>query len=121
MQFRGDWGSGASERASRPARFYDGLSLLILMWPAIGGMWLLGSTRTWGYAPGMAISFLGSFLVLARPLVFRNVPVVSPPPGFWIFSVLTAYVVLGIPWASVPYAARWEALRWVCLISGSGR
>ncbi len=44
------------ERAERPAasrRIYDGLALLFLMWPATGGMWLLGSTRAWGFAPGV--------------------------------------------------------------------
>ena len=104
-------------RSSVPKRIYDGVTLLLLMWPATAGMWLLGSTRTWGYAPGLAISFLGSLLAFARPLVFRDVPRGSAPPGFWIFAALTAYVVLGVSGASVPYAARWEALRWVCLLA----
>lgn len=116
MQRLDEW---SAARSSAPRRIYDGMALVLLMWPATAGMWLLGSTRTWGYAPGMAISFLGAFLVLARPLVFRDAPVVSPPPGFWLFSILTAYVVLGIPWASVPYAARWEALRWVGLLAAA--
>ena len=74
-------------RSSVPKRIYDGVTLLLLMWPATAGMWLLGSTRTWGYAPGLAISFLGSLLAFARPLVFRDVPRGSAPPGFWIFAV----------------------------------
>ena len=107
----------SGEGSSVPRRIYDGVTLLLLMWPATAGMWLLGSTRTWGYAPGLAISFLGSLLAFARPLVFRDVPRGSAPPGFWIFAALTAYVVLGVSGASVPYAARWEALRWVCLLA----
>jgi O-antigen ligase len=82
-------------------------------------MWLLASTRTWGYAPGLVLSFSGSLLVLARPLVFHDTPRWCIPSGFWVFSALTAYVVAGIPWASVPYAARWEALRWVCLLAAA--
>ena len=107
----------SGEGSSVPRRIYDGVTLLLLMWPATAGMWLLGSTRTWGYAPGLAISFLGSLLAFARPLVFRDVPRGSAPPGFWIFAALTAYVVLGVSGASVPYAARWEALRWGCLLA----
>ena len=53
-------------RSSVPKRIYDGVALLLLMWPATAGMWLLGSTRAWGYAPGLAISFLGSLLACAR-------------------------------------------------------
>lgn len=109
----------SGEGSSVPRRIYDGVALLLLMWPATAGMWLLGSTRMWGYAPGLAISFLGSLLMLARPLVFRDDPRGSAPPGFWIFAVLTAYVVLGVSGASVPYAARWEALRWVCLLAAA--
>lgn len=109
----------SGEGSSVPKRIYDGVALLLLMWPATAGMWLLGSTRTWGYAPGLALSFLGSLLMLARPLVFRDAPRGSAPPGFWIFAVLTAYVVFRVSGASVPFAARWEALRWVCLLAAA--
>ncbi len=116
MQLVDQWGV---RQFSASRRIYDGIALFLLMWPATAGMWLMGSTRTWGYAPGLAISFLGSLLALVRPLVFRETPPGRVPPGFWAFAVLTAYVVLGVPWASVPYAARWEALRWVCLLAAA--
>lgn len=109
----------SGEGSSVPKRIYDGVALLLLMWPATAGMWLLGSTRAWGYAPGLAISFLGSLLMLLRPLVFRDSPRGSAPPGFWIFAGLTAYVVLRAGGAAVPYAARWEALRWGCLLAAA--
>lgn len=111
-----EWGA---ERSSAPRRIYDGLALVLLMWPATAGMWLLGSTRTWGFAPGLAISFLGSLLVLARPLVFRAAPRGFAPAGFWIFVALAVYVAGRVPAAAVPYAARWEALRWVCLTAAA--
>lgn len=117
MRFRDDWGGAGAERVSRSERFYDGLSLLALAWPATGGMWLLGSTRTWGYAFGLVLSFLGSMLVLARPLLFPSTPRWRVPSGFWIFALLTAYVVAGVSGAAVPCAARWEALKWVCLLA----
>jgi O-antigen ligase len=113
-----EWGKVVA-RATGSERLYDGIALVLLMWPATAGMWLLGSTRTWGYAPGLVISLLGSLLVLARPLVFRETPCWRIPPGFWIFAVLAVYVAVGVPWASVPYAARWEALRWVCLLAAA--
>ena len=100
-------------------RLYDGFSLFLLMWPATAGMWLLGSTRTWGYAPGLMLSFLGSALVWMRPLVFRETPSWRFPPGFGVFALLTVYVICSIFWAVVPYAARWEALRWLCLLSAA--
>ena len=113
------WDEGGAERLSAPRRIYDGLALALLMWPATAGMWLLGSTRTWGFAPGLAISFLGSLLVVARPLVFRVVPRGFAPAGFWIFAALAVYVAARVPAAAVPYAARWEALRWICLTAAA--
>jgi O-antigen ligase len=95
------------------------MALLLLMWPATGGMWLMGSTRTWGFAPGLFLSFSGSLLVLARPLLFQDTPRWRIPSGFWMFAVLVADVVIGISRASVPYAARWEALRWICLLAAA--
>lgn len=106
-------------RTSKFARLYDGMALFLLMWPATAGMWLMGSTRVWGYAPGLVLSFSGSLLVLARPLIFRHTPAWRFPPGFWMWAILTAYVVMGIPWAAVPYAARWEGLRWTCLLAAA--
>lgn len=113
-----EWGA-ERERPSLGERLYDALALLLLMWPAAGGMWALGSTRTWGFAPGLVVSFCGSMLVLARPLVFRAMPRGWAPPGFVLLAVLTAYIVIRIPWAAVPYAARWEGLRWACLLAAA--
>ena len=79
----------------------------------------MGSTRVWGFAPGLFLSFTGSLLVLARPLLFSGTPRWRIPAGFWVFMVLTATVVASVPWASVPYAARWEALRWGCLLAAA--
>ncbi len=118
MQSVDDW-EESGRRPSTAERLYDGLALLLLIWPATAGMGLLGSTRVWGYAPGLFFSLLGSLLVLARPLVFRRTSRWHMPPGFWIWAVLTMYVVLRVPWAAVPYAARWEALRWVCLLAAA--
>lgn len=106
-------------RMGRAERVYDGLALLLLMWPAVGGMWLLGSTRVWGYAPGLVLSFTGSLLVLLRPAWFRGTPRWRTPPSFWPFVLLGAYVAASMRWAAVPYAARWEALRWVCLLAAA--
>jgi len=66
---------GRLERSSAGERIYDGLALLLLMWPATGGMFLMGSTRVWGYAPGLLASFLGSMLVLAQSMANEIVPV----------------------------------------------
>ena len=113
-----EWGA-AGEHPSWGRRFYDGLALLLLMWPATGGMWLMGSTRTWGYAPGLVLSFSGSLLVLLRPTLFRDAPRGRSPAGFWALAVLTVFVAASMRWASVPYAARWEALRWACLLAAA--
>lgn len=107
------------EHPSWTERLYDGWALLLLMWPATGGMWLLGSTRTWGYAPGLFLSFSGSLLVFLRPIFFRDTSRGRVPPGFWVFAVLTLYVATSLSWAPVVLAARWEALRWVCLLAAA--
>jgi len=107
------------QRVPLSNRLYDVVCLLLIMWPATAGVWLLGSTRTWGYAPGLFLSFCGALLVFARPLIFPDTPRVRPPPGFWAFAVLVLYVVLRVPSALVPDAARWDALRWVCLLAAA--
>jgi O-antigen ligase len=113
-----EW-AGANGRRTRGERIYDALALLLLMWPATGGMGLMGSTRTWGYAPGLLLGFCGALLVLARPLIFRSTPAWRVPPGFWVLAVMAAYVAIRTPWAVVPQAARWEALRWSCLVAAA--
>ena len=94
----------------------EALSLLLLMWPATVGMGLMGSTRVWGYAPGLFFSLVGAALVWLRPVLFRRQPSWQAPPGFRIFAGLCVYIVMRVPFAAVPYAARWDALRWVCLL-----
>ncbi len=116
MQSVDGWGA---ERFSVSRRVYDGCALFLLMWPATAGMWLLGSTRTWGYAPGLALSLLGAALTFARPLFFPETPRWRVPFAFWPFAALTVWVVAGAPWAAMPYAARWEALRWICLLAAA--
>ena len=101
---------------SSARRWYDALTLLLLMWPATGGMWLLGSTRTWAFAPGLVLAFCGIALAASRPLWFADTPAWRWPAGWWIFAALTTYVVALAPSAMVPYAARWEALKWLCLL-----
>ncbi len=118
MRSLDEWGEPARS-PSGLARFYDGLALLLLMWPATGGMWLMGSTRMWGIAPGLFLSLSGSLLVLARPLVFRDTPRWRIPAGFGWFAALAILAVAGVPRAAVPYAARQEALRWVCLLAAA--
>ncbi len=106
-------------RPSRGERVCDGVALLLLMWPATGGMWLLGSTRAWGYAPGLALSFSGSLLVLLRGLFFRGVPRGRVPAAFWALAALTILAASSLGWAPVALAARWEALRWGCLLAAA--
>ena len=113
-----EW-EAAGERASWTERLYDGLALLLLMWPATGGMWLMGSTRAWGYAPGLVLSFSGSMLALLRPLVFRDTPRARAPAGFGALALLTVYVAASLRWAPVSLAARWEVLRWACLLAAA--
>ncbi len=110
---------GEQRRPGGAERLYDFLTLLLLMWPATGGMWLMGSTRVWGYAPGLVLSFCGALLLLARPLVFSRTPSWFVPPGWGVWAVLTVYIAAGTGWAAVPYAARQEALRWVCLLAAA--
>jgi putative inorganic carbon (hco3(-)) transporter len=106
-------------RASAWERIYDGLALLLVAWPATGGMWLMGSTRVWGYGPGLVLSFLGSALLLARPLWFAETPRWRFPPGIGVLAALAAYAAIGMGFAAVPYAARWEALRWASLLAAA--
>lgn len=117
MRAEAEWGAYPLKRPGGFPRLYDGLVLLLLMWPATAGMWLLGSTRLWGLAPALLFSLAGSTLVLARPLIFQDTPRWQFPPGFWLFLGLVAYAVVQVFWAPVPYAARWEALRGLSLLA----
>lgn len=118
MQRQSEWAMRA-ERIPWSNRLYDAVCLFLLMWPATAGVWLMGSTRTWGYAPGLFISFCGSLLIFSRPLIFRDTPHSRALPGLWPFALLVLYVVLRVPSALVPNAARWDALRWICLLAAA--
>ena len=80
----------------------EALSLLLLMWPATVGMGLMGSTRVWGYAPGLFFSLVGAALVWLRPVLFRRQPSWQAPLGFWIFAGLCVYIVMRVPFAAEP-------------------
>ena len=109
---RGGRGSGTGRARER---IYDAVSLALLAWPATGGMWLMGSTRTWGFAPGLALSFIGILLVAARPLAFPGTARWRLPPGLIILAALAGYAAVQAGFVEVPAAARWEALRWASL------
>ncbi len=113
-----EWGE-AERHSGWIRRLYDGLAILLLMWPATGGMWIMASTRTWGFAPGILLSLSGSALVLLRPLVFPDTPRGRAPFAFWLMALLTAWVVASVKWAPVFTSARWEALRWACLLAAA--
>lgn len=110
-----EWGPEARPRGFGES-VYEALGLFCLMWPATGGMGLMGSTRVWGYAPGLFLSLVGAALIWLRPLLFRRQPSWLVAPSFLIFAGLTVYLVVRVPFSGVPYAARWDALRWVCLL-----
>lgn len=113
-----EWGEDETH-SGWARRLYDGWAILLLMWPATGGMWWMASTRTWGFAPGIFLSLAGSALVLLRPLVFSDTPRGRSPFAFWLLALLTSWVVASVMWAPVFTSARWEALRWVCLLAAA--
>ncbi len=96
-------------------RIYDGLTFFCLAWAAMGSMWLLGSTRVWGYAFGLVLSFIGMALVFLRPVCFSATPAWRLPVAWYGLLVLTVYVWMRIPFSAVPYVARWDALKWLSL------
>ena len=51
-----EWGNPPAWRE----RLYDGLTLLLLMWPATGGMWLNASTNLEGCGNGGWMATVGS-------------------------------------------------------------
>ena len=113
-----EWGE-VENHSGWAKRLYDGLAILLLMWPATGGMWWMASTRTWGFAPGLVLSLSGSLLVFLRPLIFCDTSRWRVPFSYWLLALLTAWVVASVQWAPVLTTARWEALRWVCLLAAA--
>ena len=101
------------------AALWDGAMLALLLWPSLGGAWLLGSTRTWGISIGLAACFAGGLMFAVRPLLFRRTATArwAAPPGFWGFALMACYVAWRMGRAAAPYAAGWELLRWGGLLA----
>ncbi|MDR0994645.1 MAG: O-antigen ligase family protein [Verrucomicrobiota bacterium] len=117
MSVHPSWGKWAEidARSVFWHRLYDGIALILLAWPALGGMWLLGSTRVWGYSIGLFLSFLGALLIFARPLVIPSTPRWRVPNGLFLYGILCVYLLWRMTDSPVPSAARWDALKWICL------
>ena len=110
------WEDEPRRRVPVFCRIYGFVALLLLLWPASGGMYLLGSTRVWGWSIGLVLAFAGCALVFLRPVLFPAEDFEWRIPLLWL-GMLAATVFVGttVPRAFVPDAARWEGLKWLCL------
>lgn len=110
------WADEFRRRGSVIGRIYGFAALLLLLWPASGGMYLLGSTRVWGWSIGLVAAFAGCALVFLRPLLFPSEGYEWRIPVLWLgMLAATAYVGSVLPRALVADVARWEGLKWLCL------
>ena len=110
------WAGESRHRGSVAGRIYGFVALLLLLWPASGGMYLLGSTRVWGWSIGLVAAFAGCALVFLRPLLFPSDGYEWRIPLPWLgMLAATACVGATMPRALVADAARWEGLKWLCL------
>lgn len=101
---------------SRTGRVWSAVAVVLLLWPASGGMYLLASTRTWSWSIGLVLAFAGCGLVLLRPALFPRDGHPWRIPALWAgFAAVVAYLAAVQPAAMVPDAARWELLKWLCL------
>jgi tetratricopeptide (TPR) repeat protein len=108
----------AEPRRRRPVfcRIYGFAALLLLLWPVSGGMYLLGSTRVWGWSIGLVLAFAGCALVFLRPVLFPSEGFEWRIPVLWLgMLAVTAFVGATVPSSLVADAARWEGLKWLCL------
>ncbi|MBR4190300.1 MAG: O-antigen ligase family protein [Kiritimatiellae bacterium] len=97
-------------------RIWGAIALLLLFWPASGGMYLLASTRVWSWAIGLVLAFAGCGMVFLRPVLFPRGGFAWRIPATWCaFAALALYVAAVCPRAPVPAAARWDLLKWGCL------
>jgi O-antigen ligase/cytochrome c-type biogenesis protein CcmH/NrfG len=97
-------------------RAWGALALLLLFWPASGGMYLLASTRVWSWSIGLVLAFAGCAMVFLRPVLFPREGFGWRIPPLWFgFAVVVLYIAAVFPRALVPVEARWELLKWLCL------
>lgn len=89
----------------------------VLAWlPLAWGMGMLGCTRTWGYASGLALAFLALAAVSVRPWFRKGARAGWMPGFFWAFAAMGAWVAIRAAWAPVPVAARWDVLKWAAAL-----
>lgn len=97
-------------------RAWSVLALLLLLWPASGGMYLLASTRVWSWSIGLVLAFAGCAMVFLRPVLFPRGRFVWRIPPLWLgFAAVVLYIAAVCPLALVPAESRWDFLKWLCL------
>lgn len=97
-------------------RIWSVLALLLLLWPVSGGMYLLASTRVWGWSLGLVLAFAGCAMVFLRPVLFPREGFGWRIPAIWFgFAAVVVYIAAIFPRAFVPDEARWDLLKWLCL------
>ena len=102
-------------RTPAGVRAWEGTTWFFLFAPMAWGMWMFGGTRTWGFATGLVLSYLGLALVAARNAVAGGGKRWRVAGIFWWLAALTAWVVARDAWAEPKMAAMWDALKWISL------
>lgn len=88
--------------------FYDGIILIFLLAPSLGGIFLFGGVRTWSISLLMFFSCAGLALFFLRPLLARDLRDVRIPPGFFAGLPLLAYAAFRIPGSEISHITRFH-------------
>jgi O-antigen ligase len=95
---------------------YDWGVIGLLMMPATVGVILFGAVRNWSAGALMVVAFLSLAFFFLRPFFCRELLTVRLPPGGMLMALMALYCAILIPFSSVPYETKVEALKWASYV-----
>ena len=94
------------------ARVLDAVAIAFFLAALAWGGGMVGATKTWGYAVGLALLAIGMLAMGVRLAAVARTPPWRLPWFGWLFVALAGYVVVRDFFAPAAVAARWDLLKW---------
>ena len=90
---------------------FDWITIVLLLLPSLGGIYLFGAVRLWSICPLMFAFSVGLTLFFLRPFFAADLRQIQIPPAGILWLLVLVFVAGMVPRGAVPYDGRFEILK----------